>query len=68
MAALYAMQVDDLEVELDAAEAPILDGSSKPFVEDRQKPKPASVPSAAAKAAAGCRVRARFAAPSLNAL
>ena len=33
MAALYAMQIDDLEVELDAAEAPILDGSSKPFVE-----------------------------------
>jgi UDP-3-O-[3-hydroxymyristoyl] N-acetylglucosamine deacetylase len=33
MAALYAMQVDDLEIELDAAEAPILDGSSKPFVQ-----------------------------------
>jgi UDP-3-O-[3-hydroxymyristoyl] N-acetylglucosamine deacetylase len=33
MAALYAMQVDDLDVEVDAAEAPILDGSSKPFVE-----------------------------------
>jgi UDP-3-O-[3-hydroxymyristoyl] N-acetylglucosamine deacetylase len=33
MAALYAMQVDDLEIELDAAEAPILDGSSKPYVE-----------------------------------
>jgi len=33
MAALYAMQVDDLEIELDAAEAPILDGSAKPFVE-----------------------------------
>lgn len=33
MAALYAMQVDDLTIELDAAEAPILDGSSKPFVE-----------------------------------
>jgi UDP-3-O-[3-hydroxymyristoyl] N-acetylglucosamine deacetylase len=32
-AALYAMQVDDLEVELDAAEVPILDGSSKPFVQ-----------------------------------
>jgi len=32
MAALYAMQVDDLDVELDAAEVPILDGSSKPFV------------------------------------
>jgi len=33
MAALYALQVDDLEVELDAGEVPILDGSSKPFVE-----------------------------------
>ncbi len=33
MAALYAMQVDDLDIELDAAEAPILDGSAKPFVE-----------------------------------
>jgi UDP-3-O-[3-hydroxymyristoyl] N-acetylglucosamine deacetylase len=32
MAALYAMQVDDLDVELDAPEVPILDGSSKPFV------------------------------------
>jgi UDP-3-O-[3-hydroxymyristoyl] N-acetylglucosamine deacetylase len=33
MAALYAMQVDDLDIEIDAAEAPIFDGSSKPFVE-----------------------------------
>jgi UDP-3-O-[3-hydroxymyristoyl] N-acetylglucosamine deacetylase len=33
MAALYAMQVDDLDVELDAAEVPIVDGSSKPFVQ-----------------------------------
>ena len=33
MAALYALQVDDLTVELDAAELPILDGSSQPFVE-----------------------------------
>jgi UDP-3-O-[3-hydroxymyristoyl] N-acetylglucosamine deacetylase len=33
MAALYALQVDDLRVELDAAEVPILDGSSKPFVD-----------------------------------
>jgi UDP-3-O-[3-hydroxymyristoyl] N-acetylglucosamine deacetylase len=33
MASLYAMQVDDLEVELDAGEAPILDGSARPFVE-----------------------------------
>jgi len=33
MAALYAMQVDDLRVELDGAEPPILDGSARPFVE-----------------------------------
>ena len=33
MAALYAMQIDDLDIELNAAEAPILDGSAKPFVE-----------------------------------
>ena len=33
MAALYAMQVDDLDIEINAAEAPILDGSAKPFVE-----------------------------------
>ena len=32
MAALYALQIDDLEVHLDAAEVPILDGSSRPFV------------------------------------
>lgn len=32
MAALYALQVDDLDVVLDAGEVPILDGSSKPFV------------------------------------
>ena len=32
MAALYAMQVDDLDIVLDAGEVPILDGSSKPFV------------------------------------
>lgn len=32
MAALYALQVDDLDVELDAGEVPILDGSSRPFV------------------------------------
>jgi UDP-3-O-[3-hydroxymyristoyl] N-acetylglucosamine deacetylase len=32
MAALYALQVDDLDVELDAPEVPILDGSSQPFV------------------------------------
>jgi UDP-3-O-[3-hydroxymyristoyl] N-acetylglucosamine deacetylase len=33
MAALYALQIDDLLVELDGAEVPILDGSSRPFVE-----------------------------------
>lgn len=33
MAALYALLVDDLRVELDAEEVPILDGSSWPFVE-----------------------------------
>lgn len=32
MAALYALQVDDLRVELDGPEPPILDGSSSPFV------------------------------------
>lgn len=32
MAALYAMQVDDLTIELNAGEVPILDGSSQPFV------------------------------------
>ena len=32
MAALYALQVDDLYVELDGPELPILDGSSLPFV------------------------------------
>ena len=33
MAALYALQVDDLRIELNGAEVPILDGSSRPFVE-----------------------------------
>lgn len=33
MAALYALQVDDLRIELDGPEVPILDGSSKPFVD-----------------------------------
>jgi UDP-3-O-[3-hydroxymyristoyl] N-acetylglucosamine deacetylase len=32
MAALYAMQVDDLTIEVSAGEVPILDGSSRPFV------------------------------------
>jgi len=32
MAALYALQVDDIRVELDGPEVPILDGSSLPFV------------------------------------
>ena len=33
MAALYALQVDDLRIELNGAEVPILDGSSRPFVD-----------------------------------
>jgi UDP-3-O-[3-hydroxymyristoyl] N-acetylglucosamine deacetylase len=33
MAALCALRVDDLRVELDGPEPPILDGSSRPFVE-----------------------------------
>jgi len=33
MAALYALQIDDIRVELDGPEVPILDGSSRPFVE-----------------------------------
>jgi UDP-3-O-[3-hydroxymyristoyl] N-acetylglucosamine deacetylase len=32
MAALYALQIDDLQVEVDGPELPILDGSSLPFV------------------------------------
>ncbi|HXV77782.1 MAG TPA: UDP-3-O-acyl-N-acetylglucosamine deacetylase [Candidatus Polarisedimenticolaceae bacterium] len=33
MAALYALLVDDVRVELDGDEVPILDGSSRPFVD-----------------------------------
>jgi len=33
MATLYALQIDDIRVELDGPEVPILDGSSRPFVE-----------------------------------
>jgi UDP-3-O-[3-hydroxymyristoyl] N-acetylglucosamine deacetylase len=33
MAAVYSMRVDDLRVELDGAEVPIFDGSSRRFVE-----------------------------------
>jgi len=33
MAALYALLIDDLRIELDGAEVPVMDGSSKPFVE-----------------------------------
>jgi len=33
MAALYALQVDDVRIELDGSEVPIMDGSSQPFVE-----------------------------------
>jgi UDP-3-O-[3-hydroxymyristoyl] N-acetylglucosamine deacetylase len=32
MAALYALQVDDIRIELDGPEVPILDGSARPFV------------------------------------
>ncbi len=34
LAALSALQVDDLRVELDGPEVPILDGSAKPFVDE----------------------------------
>jgi UDP-3-O-[3-hydroxymyristoyl] N-acetylglucosamine deacetylase len=33
MAALYALQVDDVIAELDGPEVPIIDGSSRPFVD-----------------------------------
>jgi len=33
MAALYALLIDDLRIELDGPEVPIMDGSSRPFVE-----------------------------------
>lgn len=33
MAALYALQVDDVRVELNGPEVPILDGSARPFVD-----------------------------------
>jgi UDP-3-O-[3-hydroxymyristoyl] N-acetylglucosamine deacetylase len=33
MAALYALLIDDVRIELDGPEVPILDGSSKPFVD-----------------------------------
>lgn len=33
MAALYALQIDDVRVEADGPEMPILDGSASPFVE-----------------------------------
>ena len=33
MAAVYSLRVDDLLVELDGVEVPIMDGSSRPFVE-----------------------------------
>lgn len=37
MAALYAMGVTNCEVEVDAAEVPILDGSASPWIEQIQK-------------------------------
>lgn len=33
MAALYALQIDDLRIEIDSGELPILDGSARPFVD-----------------------------------
>ncbi len=33
LAALYALRVDDVRIELDGPEVPILDGSARPFVE-----------------------------------
>ena len=37
MAALVGMQIDNLLIEIDAEEVPILDGSAQPFVEALQK-------------------------------
>jgi UDP-3-O-[3-hydroxymyristoyl] N-acetylglucosamine deacetylase len=37
MAALYAMLIDDLRIELDGPEVPVMDGSSRPFVEMVQR-------------------------------
>ena len=37
MAALFGLQIDNVLVELDGQEVPILDGSSKPFVELLEK-------------------------------
>lgn len=37
MAALVGMQIDNLLIELDGEEVPILDGSSEPFVKELQK-------------------------------
>jgi UDP-3-O-[3-hydroxymyristoyl] N-acetylglucosamine deacetylase len=44
MAALYALLIDDLRVELDGGEVPVLDGSSKPFVEMVEKAGRAELP------------------------
>jgi UDP-3-O-[3-hydroxymyristoyl] N-acetylglucosamine deacetylase/3-hydroxyacyl-[acyl-carrier-protein] dehydratase len=37
LAALVGMEIDNLLVKLDASEVPILDGSSKPFVDSLEK-------------------------------
>jgi UDP-3-O-[3-hydroxymyristoyl] N-acetylglucosamine deacetylase len=37
MAALYAMLIDDLRIELNGPEVPVMDGSSRPFVEMVQR-------------------------------
>jgi UDP-3-O-[3-hydroxymyristoyl] N-acetylglucosamine deacetylase len=44
MAALYALLIDDLRIELDAGEVPVLDGSSRPFVELVEKAGRAELP------------------------
>lgn len=44
MAALYALQVDDLRVEINGPELPILDGSSKPWVDAVLEAEPVELP------------------------
>jgi UDP-3-O-[3-hydroxymyristoyl] N-acetylglucosamine deacetylase len=44
MAALYASLIDDLRIELDGPEVPILDGSSRPFVELLERAGRATLP------------------------
>jgi UDP-3-O-[3-hydroxymyristoyl] N-acetylglucosamine deacetylase len=44
MAALCALRIDDLEVEVDGPELPIMDGSSRPFVEAIERAGPVELP------------------------